>query len=56
LIKLRNRVAHHEPVYDRDLHADWARLLDVCTRISPVFADWVRQSSRVPAVLHARPR
>ncbi len=54
LLRLRNRIAHHEPVYGRDLAHDWQRLVDTTVRISPVYADWVRESSRVPAVLADR--
>lgn len=55
VIKFRNRIAHHEPVYDRNLNDDWRRLLDISTRLSPRFAAWIDDSSRVPQVLTERP-
>ncbi len=41
LRKLRNRIAHHEPVFARNLTADHDRLLDVLGAISPALVDWV---------------
>jgi len=55
VIKFRNRIAHHEPVYDRNLHDDWRRLLDISARLSPRFAAWIDDSSRVPHTLSERP-
>jgi hypothetical protein len=52
--RLRNRIAHHEPVYGRDLAADHARALRIVALISPEHAEWVRQHDRVPDVLAVR--
>lgn len=52
---LRNRIAHHEPVYLRDLFADYAKLLDVSGRISPALRRHVQSVSRITRVLHNRP-
>jgi hypothetical protein len=52
--RLRNRIAHHEPVYGRDLAADHARLLRILAIVSTEYADWVRQHDRVPDVLATR--
>jgi hypothetical protein len=56
VIKFRNRIAHHEPVYDRNLNDDWRRLLDIGARLSPRFAAWIDDSSRVPQTLVERPK
>ena len=53
LRKLRNRVAHHEPVFRRDLVADYDRILTVVGWISLDAADWVRSHSRLGDVLAA---
>ena len=53
LRKLRNRVAHHEPVFRRDLKADHLRILTVLGWISPEAADWVQRHSRLGDVLDA---
>ncbi|MGQ0824577.1 MAG: hypothetical protein ACT4OX_06035 [Actinomycetota bacterium] len=52
---LRNRVAHHEPIFQRDLRADVDRILDVLGMLSPDHADWVRHHSRADVVLRTRP-
>ena len=53
LRKLRNRVAHHEPIFRRDLAADYDRILEVIGWISPDVATWVRRHSRFKDVLDA---
>ncbi|WP_174014552.1 hypothetical protein [Rhizobium rhizogenes] len=42
LRSFRNRIAHHEPVFDRHLAADYASLLQV--------AGWIIHHSRVPTL------
>lgn len=54
LRKLRNRVAHHEPIFARDLAADHDRLVSVLSAISPSAVVWVQRNSRVPDVLATR--
>lgn len=53
LRQLRNRIAHHEPVHDRDLHRDYAQLLDTAGRITPRLQWLITTTSRVPALLPA---
>ena len=55
LRRLRNRVAHHEPLHTRDLLTDYRVLLDTAERISMRFAWFIDSTSRVPAVLALRP-
>ena len=50
---LRNRLAHHEPIFARDLIADHARILDVAGWISPAARTWIEHHSRAPAVIKA---
>ena len=52
--RLRNRIAHHEPIYGRDLVKDHERTLRLLTHISADYAAWVRGHDRVPDVLAAR--
>lgn len=54
LRKLRNRVAHHEPVFARDLGADHRMILDMLGYINPEAQTWVADHSRVPIVLAER--
>ena len=50
---LRNRVAHHEPIFARDLAADHKRILDVAGWISPAVRTWIEHHSRATAVIEA---
>lgn len=52
---LRNRVAHHEPIFRRHLAADHASVVGLLGDISPEFAAWVTGFDEVPAVLARRP-
>ncbi|WP_431882782.1 hypothetical protein [Micromonospora gifhornensis] len=52
---LRNRIAHHEPIYRRHLAADHDTVLEVVGWTVPGFANWMRQRSRVPNFLAQRP-
>ncbi len=51
----RNRIAHHEPIFDRHLAADYASLLQVASWISAETHDWIVHHSRVPALLAQSP-
>ncbi|MFC4060299.1 hypothetical protein ACFOWE_18505 [Planomonospora corallina] len=54
LRKLRNRIAHYEPIHQRHLTADHTKLLRILSHISPETTDWVRANDRVPEVLARR--
>lgn len=51
LNKLRNRMAHHEPIYAQPLAQDHAALLEVTGYIDPEAAAWLHDISRVPLLL-----
>ncbi len=51
----RNRIAHHEPVYYRDLDADHRSILRLIDYLSPSLSAQVAKYSRVPEVLARRP-
>jgi hypothetical protein len=51
---LRNRIAHHSPIYRRDLGFDHARILRLLGYVSWEYSGWVRAHDRVPSVLAAR--
>lgn len=53
--KLRNRCAHHEPIFVRNLASDWQTLVTITGLFSPTFRTWVESVSRVPAVIAAKP-
>ena len=48
---LRNRIAHHEPIFARDLTRDHERILEVAEWISPATRAWIAHHSRVPSML-----
>ncbi len=52
---LRNRIAHHEPIHRRDLQKDFDAIIEVADWICGDTCDWIRSTSRVPAVLRFRP-
>ena len=53
LRRLRNRIAHHEPIFARGLLADHQRILDVTGWISPSARSWIEGHSRVAMLLDA---
>lgn len=55
LHNLRNRIAHHEPVHNRDLKALYDDLLTTVGWISPSARTWVEAGSSVPKTLAQRP-
>lgn len=52
---LRNRIAHHEPVYGRNHQDDEATALAIIGWISPTAQAWVQSKSRISQALAARP-
>ncbi|MEV6739303.1 hypothetical protein AB0N14_21180 [Streptomyces sp. NPDC051104] len=51
VVRLRNRVMHHEPIYGEDLAADHARIYRVLGSLSPDLTKEVREMDRFPSVL-----
>jgi hypothetical protein len=52
---LRNRIAHHEPIFGRPLAAEYQTILEVTGWICADTRAWVVHHSTVPTVLAARP-
>jgi hypothetical protein len=55
LRRLRNRIAHHEPIFTRDLRKDFDLMTEIVELRSPLIASWmisnqdsVRLMSQVP--------
>jgi hypothetical protein len=48
---LRNRIAHHEPIFQRHLDADYKRILTVTGWMCPHTRDWIAYHSRIEQVL-----
>lgn len=53
--RLRNRVAHHEPLIAEDLAARHEDILTIVGAVHPALRTWVATDSRVPALLLLRP-
>lgn len=53
--QLRNRIAHHEPIFQRNLHSDFNRMLTLIRWRCPKTAAWLSQIETVTATLIARP-
>ncbi|GGO62356.1 hypothetical protein GCM10010910_12260 [Microbacterium nanhaiense] len=55
LRNLRNRLAHHEPVFTRNLLDDLTRTLDLIELRNRSTSDWVRAMEDVTAIVFERP-
>ncbi len=53
---LRNRIAHHEPIFERNLTSDHRQIVDVAGWISPTIQAWIEHYSQVPAIIEAGQR
>lgn len=54
---LRNRIAHHEPIFERDLQADWDRIVRLIEYRSRPTVDWMLDNSKshVETLLENKP-
>lgn len=52
---LRNRIAHHEPIFQRDLSLEHADIMRLLRWISPRKAAWIRPYCRVQNLLRQKP-
>lgn len=55
LHELRNRIAHQQRVWNRDLAARYADVLLVAGYLDADLPAWIARSCAVPALLRARP-
>ncbi|HKS12478.1 MAG TPA: Abi family protein [Pseudomonas sp.] len=53
--KLRNRIAHHEPIFSRELAADYARIARLVRYRCHHTAEWMKQSQTVKSLLLTKP-
>lgn len=52
---LRNRIAHHEPIFYRDLHAEYRRIRRVVFWRSPDTASWLDSIQAVTSLISQKP-
>lgn len=53
--KLRNRIAHHEPIFARDIAADYSMIRELVEWRSPVAAAWMDQKQTVLRLIPLKP-
>lgn len=52
---LRNRIAHHEPIFNRMLADDFARIIGLVAMRCPITAQWLKENEKATAVIAGRP-
>lgn len=52
---LRNRIAHHEPIFKRNLQQDYERIIKIIQYQSVDTANWLSQSQMVTSLLANKP-
>lgn len=52
--QLRDQIAHHRPIFNRDWDSDYKTLLEIQGWMSIESRRWVEELSRVPEVLAGR--
>ena len=53
--KLRNRIAHHEPIFTRNLDDDFKKIADLVKFRCPVTARWLVEKQRATVIIAAKP-
>lgn len=51
--RLRNRIAHHEPIFKKDQAREYAKIIEAIEWICPVTAAWVDSTSTFPRFIHS---
>ncbi|WP_419921971.1 Abi family protein [Candidatus Poriferisodalis sp.] len=52
---LRNRIAHHEPIFQRNLQHDYDRIRQIVVAVNRPTLNWLDYHSRVPNALAQKP-
>ena len=55
LLKFRNRVAHHEPIFRTDLAKQYESILRIIALVAPSLVPWVEHHSRVRSLIASGP-
>ncbi|KPQ18393.1 MAG: Abi-like protein [Rhodobacteraceae bacterium HLUCCO18] len=53
--EFRNRISHHEPIFMRDLTADYSKCLELLRWIGPAKAAWIKPQLDTMRILRERP-
>lgn len=55
LRKLRNRIAHHEPIFTRNLADDFQKIQDLISLRCPVTSTWMTQNQQATTLISIKP-
>lgn len=55
VLYLRNRIFHHEPIFKRDLLADYGLIMRLLRQLCPATHDWIRPHCRVAVLVRQKP-
>lgn len=55
LRELRNRIAHHEPIFQRDLQKDFETIHKIISYRSHIMSDWAKQHEQITQLLQRKP-
>jgi len=54
-LDLRNRISHHEPVFERDLSKDYSDGIKLMKWIGPAKVDWIKPQLDIMRILREKP-
>ena len=52
----RNRIFHHEPIFNRNISQEYSQIMELIRWLSPAKEEWIKNYVRVMAVLRQKPR
>ncbi len=55
LHKLRNRIAHHEPIHRRNLRDDYDAIVEIVSWIDTDCKRWLESNSRTMKIVNSKP-
>lgn len=55
LRKLRNRIAHHEPIFTRNLLDDFQKIQDLIAFRCPITSGWMVQHQQAQGLINTKP-
>ncbi len=53
--KLRNRIAHHEPIFNRNAQADYDKMFELISFRNAITVDWMHNIQTVTNLIAERP-
>ncbi|KAF0185948.1 MAG: hypothetical protein FD163_616 [Hyphomonadaceae bacterium] len=56
IVALRNKISHHEPIFQDNLHEHYSRVMKTNYWLCPPTADWAKKLCRVPMLIRQKPK